>query len=434
MNGHIKIASFLLRHGADFNQADSSGNTPLHYAAAYGWSDCLDVLIKAGADQNQANALKLTPLTVALLKNNVGSMKRLLSYSNTDVNCKDESGRTIVMSAIQALNATNAEQIKFLVQEKNANLDLEDLTGNAALHYLAFLNVAALAEASVDRHISDKTERKLQVEKATEELKQLQLDVLKTLLDSKADVNKQNHRGATALHEAIKARNFNVCYSLLNVENINLALVNRRDETLYHFLAPVIASGDGLDLFNKVADQLGNKDALLNKADILGFTPILKFIKNFSQTVGGVRTELIEKLKAAELDKKQKEWDEVNKDKLMEQEKPLAKGFPKKAAKKMVEEDDEDGEGDEDEEEEEDEDGEPTSLRGGARTKQTARKSTGGKAPRKQLASKAARKSAPYFGGPVRGFSGSGFGGPAFNAVPDERPVHLKHEYMIFLI
>ena len=34
-----------------------------------------------------------------------------------------------------------------------------------------------------------------------------------------------------------------------------------------------------------------------------------------------------------------------------------------------------------------------------ARTKQTARKSTGGKAPRKQLATKAARKSAPSQGG-----------------------------------
>ena len=34
-----------------------------------------------------------------------------------------------------------------------------------------------------------------------------------------------------------------------------------------------------------------------------------------------------------------------------------------------------------------------------ARTKQTARKSTGGKAPRKQLASKVARKSAPTSGG-----------------------------------
>ena len=34
-----------------------------------------------------------------------------------------------------------------------------------------------------------------------------------------------------------------------------------------------------------------------------------------------------------------------------------------------------------------------------ARSKQTARKSTGGKAPRKQLATKAARKSAPVTGG-----------------------------------
>ncbi|RTG82955.1 histone H3 [Schistosoma bovis] len=34
-----------------------------------------------------------------------------------------------------------------------------------------------------------------------------------------------------------------------------------------------------------------------------------------------------------------------------------------------------------------------------ARTKQTAHKSTGGKAPRKQLATKAARKSVPATGG-----------------------------------
>ena len=37
-----------------------------------------------------------------------------------------------------------------------------------------------------------------------------------------------------------------------------------------------------------------------------------------------------------------------------------------------------------------------------ARTKQTARKSTGGKAPRKQLAAKAARKSTPTEGAPKK--------------------------------
>ena len=40
-----------------------------------------------------------------------------------------------------------------------------------------------------------------------------------------------------------------------------------------------------------------------------------------------------------------------------------------------------------------------------ARTKQTARKSTGGKAPRKQLATKAARKSAPATGGVKKVFA-----------------------------
>lgn len=39
-----------------------------------------------------------------------------------------------------------------------------------------------------------------------------------------------------------------------------------------------------------------------------------------------------------------------------------------------------------------------------ARTKQTARKSTGGKAPRKQLATKAARKSAPTTGNKIMRF------------------------------
>jgi histone H3/H4 len=49
------------------------------------------------------------------------------------------------------------------------------------------------------------------------------------------------------------------------------------------------------------------------------------------------------------------------------------------------------GDKEQDDNEDDDEDG--------ARTKQTARKSTGGKAPRKQLATKAARKSAPATGG-----------------------------------
>ena len=51
-NGHSKVASLLLQRGAAWDQADSSMNTPMHYAAGFGWIDCLELLIKVGANIN----------------------------------------------------------------------------------------------------------------------------------------------------------------------------------------------------------------------------------------------------------------------------------------------------------------------------------------------------------------------------------------------
>lgn len=36
-NGHADIVALLIKYNAQIDKADSSGNTPLHYAAAYGW-------------------------------------------------------------------------------------------------------------------------------------------------------------------------------------------------------------------------------------------------------------------------------------------------------------------------------------------------------------------------------------------------------------
>ena len=50
MNGSSHVASFLLSKGVDPNKADSSGNTNLHYACAYGWHFCVEILLEAGAE------------------------------------------------------------------------------------------------------------------------------------------------------------------------------------------------------------------------------------------------------------------------------------------------------------------------------------------------------------------------------------------------
>ena len=63
-NGHSPVAAYLLRIGVDPCAVDTSGNTPVHYAAAYGWLHCLKILIKAGADPNAANQWKASTCIV----------------------------------------------------------------------------------------------------------------------------------------------------------------------------------------------------------------------------------------------------------------------------------------------------------------------------------------------------------------------------------
>ena len=65
-NGHAKIVALLIKHNANLNTPDSSGNTALHHAAAYGWIECALMLIQYGADPSAENAWKTTPITIAL--------------------------------------------------------------------------------------------------------------------------------------------------------------------------------------------------------------------------------------------------------------------------------------------------------------------------------------------------------------------------------
>jgi ankyrin repeat protein len=70
----------------------------LHYAAGYGWQECIDLLIVHSADINANNMWKVTPITVAMLKNHTGIVKELLKHE-VDVNGKDDKGFTLLHMA-----------------------------------------------------------------------------------------------------------------------------------------------------------------------------------------------------------------------------------------------------------------------------------------------------------------------------------------------
>ena len=75
INGAANVASYLLSLGADPNKVDTSGNSNLHYACAYGWWFCMKILIDAGAILDAQNSWRTTPLGVAVLKGNKGRCK-----------------------------------------------------------------------------------------------------------------------------------------------------------------------------------------------------------------------------------------------------------------------------------------------------------------------------------------------------------------------
>jgi ankyrin repeat protein len=63
--GNVELTEFLIEHGADVNQENEFGWTPLHSAAKYGQDRIVAMLLEAGADLNAKTESGRTPARVA---------------------------------------------------------------------------------------------------------------------------------------------------------------------------------------------------------------------------------------------------------------------------------------------------------------------------------------------------------------------------------
>merc|ERR1712066_385174 len=98
--------------GLDVNSCDEHKRSALHFAAAKGFSDVVEVLLRHGADPNQTDRLGNTAMHLAACTNHV-PVVTLLLRAGTDLTTLDNNGRTPLQLAqaklkiIQRRGATN---------------------------------------------------------------------------------------------------------------------------------------------------------------------------------------------------------------------------------------------------------------------------------------------------------------------------------------
>lgn len=170
------LRSLLLIKGVKANETDNSGHTVLMWAAKFGSSENVKVLLEAGAEINMTNNIGMTALMLAARQGNVENV-RVLVGAGAEVNTKDYT--PLMLAARQGY----VEVVKVLL-EVGAEVNATNKNGTTAL-------MRAAGEGNVE--------------------------VVRVLLRAGAEVNIADTSGETALGLAMHDYHTDVVNLLLGV-------------------------------------------------------------------------------------------------------------------------------------------------------------------------------------------------------------------------
>ena len=169
-------ATWLIKNGANVNQADRNGNTPLHWAAALN-TKLIGTLIRQGADFRATNNQGYTPLHSAAYGNAPRAVVVLLRYG-ADIQARDLQG----FSPLHVAASVNTANTALVLIRNRADVNARDKKGHTPLHVAASVN----ALPSVD-----------------------------VLLRYRADINARDSNGYIPLHSAAYFNAIDVAERLL---------------------------------------------------------------------------------------------------------------------------------------------------------------------------------------------------------------------------
>ena len=126
---------------------DRTGITLMEEAVRYGYTEIMITLLNHGADINNPDFLGRTPLMQGISKENT---LRLFIANAADLNAQDREGWTALMHAV---NATDGDAVKFILEYSDQSFDL-NLKNNAGETALTMAQKQLAAEKDPERRWS----------------------------------------------------------------------------------------------------------------------------------------------------------------------------------------------------------------------------------------------------------------------------------------
>ncbi len=115
----IVLQNLIDTQNYDVNEQDSYGCTPLHYAAEYGHTKCVRILLSNNANVKLVNNLDNTPLHYATWNGHIDCLSAIIEHDTNSVNFKNYFHRTPLHFAA---SWGRLDCVKYLVEHGGANI------------------------------------------------------------------------------------------------------------------------------------------------------------------------------------------------------------------------------------------------------------------------------------------------------------------------
>ena len=197
------VAEVLLAAGADVHARNVGGNPPLHVAALNYNRSVIELLLASGADVGQRTRSGKTPLQFAARSADNPAAVEILLEAGADVHARDSNGFTPLH---EAARHGNPKVIEILLAA-GANIDVRSDSGTTPLYWAAWGNENSAVIDTLVRAGADPMAREKDAETVLHAAAESNANpaVINALLAVGADVNARDREGVTPLRKALLA-------------------------------------------------------------------------------------------------------------------------------------------------------------------------------------------------------------------------------------